>query len=159
MKRSLIGEDTVISIGKDLVADGTSEVLTAVLDMEGFDEAGWLVDLGDVDAAAVLTFAVKENTANSTSSPTPTGVAVNSVSAGALTSGNLVVTESSGNIDDKLILINVARSAISKRYVFLSITATVESFEIDSIISFKRRPRTLPVTQSSDIYAYAKAAD
>lgn len=154
---ALLPEVVQVQLGKDLVADGTAEVLSTVEDMEGFDEITFAVKLGDVDAAAVLTFAVKENTADSTSSPTPTAVALTSVSAGALTSGNLVVTESSGNIDDKIILITVARSAITKRYVFLSITATVESFEIDAIVTLKSKPRTLPVTQPSDVYAFAKA--
>lgn len=155
---AMLPEVAKFTLAKDLVADGTAEVLTAVHDMEGFDELTFVVDLGDIDAAAVLTFAVKENTASSTSSPTPTAVALTSVSAGALTSGNLVVTESSGNLDDKLIVLTVARSTITKRYVFLSITATVESFEIDSILAIQRLARTLPVTQSSDVYAVGKAA-
>lgn len=156
--RALFAEENEIQLGKDLVADGTSEVLTAVEDMAGFDEVTFLIDLGDVDAAAVLTFTVKENTANSTSSPTPTAVTLTGTTAGVITAGALVVTESSGNIDDKIIAITVAGSALSKRYVFLSITATVESFEIDSILTLKRKARTLPVTQPSDVYAVAKAA-
>ena len=109
-------EQNEIHLSSDLVADGTSEVLTAVEDMEGFDEITFIVDLGDVDAAAVLTFTVKENTANSTSSPTPT----------AVTDAAAVLTESGGNLDDKLVVINVKGRGLTKRYVFLSITATVE---------------------------------
>lgn len=153
---SLLCDEIQFQLGSDLVADGTAEVLTGVEDMAGFDEVLFLVKLGDVDAAAVLTFAVKENTASSTSSPTPSAVALDAVSAGALTSGNLVVTEASANLDDKLIVINVAKSKITKRYIFLSITATVESFEIDSIVTIKHRARTLPVTQPSDVYAVAR---
>ena len=145
-----------IQLGKDLVADGTAEVTTTVEDMADYDDITFLVKLGDVDAAAVLTFAVKENTASSVSSPTPTAVALTSVSAGALTSGNLVVTEDTANLDDKIIAITVSRAALTQRYVFLSITATVESFEIDSIITLKGKPRSVPVTQPSDVYAVAK---
>jgi hypothetical protein len=152
----LFSDNNQIQLGSDLVADGTAEVFSTVEDMSGFDEITFLVKLGDVDASAVLTFAVEENTASSTSSPAPTAVALDSVSAGALTSGNLVVTESSGNLDDKIIAITVAKSKISKQYVFLSITATGESFEIDSIITIKSRARSLPVTQPSDVYAVAK---
>lgn len=155
---ALFHEQHEIQLGSDLVADTTSETLSAVEDMAGFDEITFLVKLGDVDAAAVLTFAVKENTASSTSSPSPTAIALTSVSAGALTSGNLVVTESSGNLDDKIIAITVAKSSLSNRYVFLSITVSAESYEIDSIITIKSRARALPVTQPSDVYATAQAA-
>lgn len=151
----LFTDNYQIQLGSDLVADTTAETLTGVEDMEGFDEITFLVKLGDVDAAAVLTFAVKENTASSTSSPTPTAVPITKVSAGALTAGNLVLTEDTGNLDDKIIAITVAKSAITKRYVFLSITATAESYEVDSIIAIKGRPRALPVTQPSDVAAVA----
>jgi hypothetical protein len=54
--------------------------------MADYDELTFLVRLGDVDAAAVLTFAVKENSASSTSSPTPTAVTLASATAsGAVT--------------------------------------------------------------------------
>lgn len=154
----LHSECTQYQLGSDLVADTTAETLTAVEDMAGFDEIEWVIKLGDVDAAAVLTFAVKENTASSTSSPTPTAVAGTAVTAGALTSGNLVVTESSGNLDDKLIIVNYRRNAFTKQYVFLSITATVESYEVDSITCQKMSARAVPVTQPSDVYAVLTAA-
>jgi hypothetical protein len=154
----LFTENHQIQLGSDLVADTTSETLSTVEDMSGYDSITFLVKLGDVDAAAVLTFAVKENSASSTSSPAPTGVAITSASAGTITSGNLVVTESSGNIDDKIFAITVKKSALSKQYVFLSITATVESYEVDSIITIKSDPRGIPVTQPSDVFSVASAA-
>lgn len=154
----LFTECNQIQLGSDLVIDTTAETLSGVEDMAGYDEITYLVKLGDVDAAAVLTFAVKENTASSTSSPAPTAVAQTAVSAGTLTSGNLVVTEASGNLDDKIIAINVKRNAMTKRYQFLSITATVESYEVDSIITIKSSARSLPVTQPSDVYAVGQAA-
>lgn len=148
-----------ITLGKDLVADGTAEVLTAVEDMSGYDELTFLVKHGDVDAAAVMTYTVKENTASSTSSPTPTTITGTVVSGTGATiaTGALTITESSGNLDDKIIAITVARSSISKRYVFLSITCTAESHEIDSIITIKSRAKALPVTQSSDVVATLQA--
>lgn len=153
-------ERNVISLGKDLVADGTAEVLSAVVDTEGFDEVTFIVKHGDVDAAAVMTYTVKENTANSTSSPTPTtitGTVVTGTGA-TISSGALTITESSGNLDDKIIAITVKGSAITKRYVFLSITCSAESHEIDAIITIKSRARSLPVSQSSDVVATLQAA-
>lgn len=155
----LFTQEHVISIGKVAVADGTAEVLSAVLDMQGFDEATFIVQFADVDAAAVLTFAVKENTANSTSSPSPTAVTLTSeTGSGGITSGNNVFTESSGNLDNKLVVLNVAKNAMTKRYLFLSITVTVESFEIASITCIKSRPRAKPVSQSADVLSLATAA-
>ena len=158
---SLHVHKTITSTGKVAVADGTSEVLTAVEDMTGVDEICFDVIVGDIDAAAVLTFAVKQNTASSTSSPSPTAVALTAVEdsvSGVITSGNLVLTELSGNLDNKIIRICVKGSAITARYVFLSITATVESFEIVAIHTTKTCSRAIPVTQDSDVVSVAYAA-
>lgn len=144
----LFSENYEVQLGSDLVADTTAETTSTVEDMAGFDEITFIVKLGDVDAAAVLTFAVKENTASSTSSPTPT----------AISGASVVLTESTGNLDDKIVLVTVRKSKISKRYVFLSITATIESYEVDAIITLKGLPRTLPVTQPSDVVSTVKAA-
>lgn len=155
--RGLFPEYNKISIGKDLVADGTSEVLTAVFDMQDWGEITFLVDHGDVDSAAVMTYTVKENTASSTSSPTPTAVTIGTVSAGTITSGALVITNTPDTLlDDKIICINVSKQAITKRYVFLSITCSAESHEVDSIIAIQSKPRKLAFTQSTDVYSIAK---
>lgn len=150
-------ENVVSQRGANLVADTTSETDSAVADMEGFDEIQFEVELGDVDAAAVLTFAVKENTANSTSSPTPTAVALTAVKSGlgSVATGNLVITESSGNLDNKTIIISVQRAQLSKRYCFLAITATVESYEVNAINIRKVKARSLPVTQPSNVASIA----
>lgn len=157
---SLMFEEEVVTLGSDLVSDGTSEVTTAVEDMQDYDEIEFRVWHGDVDAAAVMTYTAKENTASSTSSPTPTAITLTNASGtgATISSGAGTITESSGNLDDKCIRINIPKHKLSKRYVFLSITATVESFEIDKIETVKRRARNLPVTQSSDVAAvyYAK---
>lgn len=149
-----------IQLGKDLVADTTSETLTAVEDMAGFDAITFLVKFGDVDSGAVVTFTVKENTASSTSSPTPTAVTLDDDvldrSGSAITNGTLVLTEdTAGNLDDKIVVITVQGSRITKRYVFLSVTVASESYEIDSIITLKHKARTLPVTQPTDVFAAA----
>lgn len=153
-------ERNCVSLGKTLVADGTSEVLTAVEDMSGYDEITFIVHHGDIDAAAVMVYAVKENTASSTSSPTPTtitGTVVTGTGA-TISSGALTITEASGNLDNKILVLTVKRSSLSKRYVFLSITCTVESHEINAIITIKSLAKSLPVSQSSDVVATLQAA-
>lgn len=148
-------EDNLVLLGKDLVADGTAEVVTNVIDMEGYDEIEFRVWHGDVDAAAVMTYTMKENTANSTSSPTPTAVTLTGAlgTGASIVSGAGRITESSGNLDDKCIRVGAKKSALSKRYVFLSITCTVESHEIDKIEVVLRGARSEPVTQNSAVAA------
>lgn len=148
-------ERNSISLGKTLVADGTAEVLTAVEDMSGYDEITFIILHGDVDAAAVMTYTVKENTASSTSSPTPTSVTGTVVTGtgATISSGALTITESSGNLDNKLLAITVGHSSLSKRYVFLSITCSAESHEINGIITVKSRSKSLPVSHGSDVVA------
>ena len=158
-----LSDGVVTSLGKGAVADGTSEVLTAVEDMQGFDGIRFIVAFGDVDVAAVLTLQPKENTASSTSTPTPTAINIsNGVVAGAvtavITTGASVLTESSGNLDNLIAVVDVKKNEMSKRYVFLSITATVESFEIVSITTERYHARDLPVSLDSDIVSYVKAA-
>jgi len=159
----LLTDKVQVQLGSDLVADTTAETKSAVEDMEGYDEITWLIKLGDVDAAAVITITPKENTANSTTSPTPTAITLDDEQLGAagaaITAGALVLTEdTAGNLDDKIIAVTVKRAKLTKRYVFLSITVATESYEIDSIITLKSAARKVPVTQPSDLYALAVGA-
>jgi len=151
-----------IQIGSVAVADGTAEALTAVEDMADYDEITWIVLFEDVDAAAVLTLAPKSNTADSTSTPTPVAISlvggtVSGAVTAVVTTGASVITEASGNLDNLMAVVNVAKSKISARYVFLSITATVESFAIASIITIKSRAGSVPVTQSTDVASLVKS--
>jgi len=155
----LLTDRCAVQRGSDLVTDTTSETKSTVADMEGFDEVTFAVELEDVDAAAVMTFTVKENTADSTTSPTPTKVSLTDAAGlGAISAGALVITEDSDNLDQKTILITVARSALSKRYVFLSITVADESYELNAITIIKSRAKGLPVTQGSTVVSQAKVA-
>lgn len=159
--QGLLSENVVTSIGKVAVADTTAETTTAVEDMQGFDGIRYIVVFQDVDAAAVLTLQPKENTANSVSSPTPTAVAVTAGNvSGAVTAvvttGAAVLTEAAGNLDNKAVIIDIKKSQLSKRYQFLSITATVESYELIGIITEKYAAGQLPVTQSADVASLVK---
>lgn len=156
---SMLFESDLVLLGKDLVADGTAEVLTNVIDMQNYDEVEFRVWHGDVDAAAVMVYTLKENTASSTSSPAPTAVTLTTAAGtgATISSGALTITESSGNLDDKCIRINIHKRKLSKRYVFLSITCTVESHEIDKIEVVCRKARGEPITQDSAVAAVGYA--
>lgn len=145
-------------------AAGTSEVKSAVADMQGYDELTYQVVFGDNVSGSVVTIAAKENTANSTTSPTPTAITLTLGSsasglstAAVVTAGSLVVTCSTSDTDDKVVLITIKKSSMSKRYQFLSVTPATQNAVIRSITIEQRSAKAEPVTQSSDVIATAYA--
>lgn len=159
---SFLSEKVVTSLGSGAVADTTSETTTAVEDMQGFDGIRWIVSFGDVDASAVLTLQPKENSASSTSSPTPTAIDVSNATLGGtvtpvITTGAVVITEASGNLDNKTVIVDVQGAMFSKRYAFLSITATTESYEIVSIVTERYKARDLVTSVDGDVVTQAYA--
>lgn len=148
----------------NLAAAGTSEVLSAVVDMDGFDELEYQVVFGDNVAGSVITIAAKENTANSTSSPTPTAIALTLAlsasglgTAAVITSGSLVVTAAASDTDSKIVKICLKHQAMTKRYQFLSVTPATQNAVIASITCHQHSARNVPVTQSSSVIAIAHA--
>lgn len=135
---------------------GTSEVKTAVIDAADAEEIAFLVHFGDVTSGSVITCTVKENTANSTTSPTPTTVTLDdeSSSLGVITSGSLVITAGASDVDDNYAIISVAGSALSKRYVFLSVTPATQNAAFNGCTMLVKR-RISPVTQTADVIATA----
>lgn len=148
----------------NLAAAGTSEVKSAVVDMQDFDEVEYVVTFGDNISGSVITIAAKENTANSTTSPTPTAITLSLVSsasglgtAAVVTNGSLVVTAAASDTDSKIVIISVKKSAMSKRYQFLSVTPATQNAVIASIVIHQRAAKSVPVTQSSSVIAVARA--
>lgn len=164
---SLFYEDTIVQYG-DLAAAGTSEVKSSVVDMgavDGAEELTYVVTFGDNVNGSVVTITAKENTANSTTSPTPTNVTLTLVSSGAslgtaaaVTNGSLVVTCATSDTDEKNVVISVKKAAMTKQYQFLSVTPATQNAVIASINCFVRGNRRLPVTQDSSCIAIARAA-
>lgn len=123
-------------------AAATTEVLTSVLDMSGYDGVMFIALLGDVTATSVLTLTAKGNTASSTSSPTPvTQVATAAFTADA-TSG-----------DDKALVVDVYDPAL--RYVFASLTRTVANAVVNGIIAIQYKAEYRPTTQAATVIAAA----
>lgn len=137
------------SVGAGAAAAAQTEVLTSVYDMTGFDAIEAVACLGDVTSGSVLTLTTKENTASSTSSPTPT--AVTGAASSAFTAG-------ASDADSKLIKVGACHAALSKRYVFFSLTRTTQNAVVNCILVRRYRSRVQPVTVSSDVIASAYAA-
>lgn len=149
----------------NLAAAGTSEVKSAVVDMQGFNELTYIIVFGDNTSGSVVTITPKENTASSTTSPSPTaitltlGTSASGLSTAAvITSGSLVVTASTSDTDNKIVVVTLKKTAMSKRYQFLSVTPATQNAVIASITCEQRGASVLPVTQPSDVIATAYAA-
>lgn len=128
------------------VVAGTTEQDTSVLDMTGFDSVMFIALVGDVTSGSVITLTVKENTASSTSSPTPT--AVTNGATGAVTAG-------ATDTDNKVFVVDVHN--ITKQYVFAALTRTTQNCVIDGVIAIQYNARSMPVTLDSSIVAAALA--
>lgn len=138
---SLLKNIKVTPVAASAVA-ATTEVLTSVLDMSGFDGVMFIALMGDVTATSVLTLTAKGNSASSTSSPTPvTQVATAAFTADA-TSG-----------DDKALVVDVYDPQL--RYVFASLTRTVANAVVNGVIAIQYKAEFRPTTQAATVIAAA----
>lgn len=119
-----------------------TEVLSSVLDMQGFDGVMFVALLGDITATSVLTLTVKGNSANSTSSPTP----VTQAATGAFTAA-------ASDADNKVLVVDIYDPAL--RYVFASLTRTVANAVVDGIIAIQYMADLRPTTQDATVLASA----
>jgi hypothetical protein len=126
------------------VTAGTSAQNTSVLDMSGWDGVLFVALLGDVTSGSVLTLTAYENTANSTSSPTPTAVTGGATSA---------VTAGASDADNLALIVDVNRP--SKQYVYAALTRTTQNAVIDGVVAIQYKGRTAPVTQGATVLASA----
>ncbi len=137
-------KDGLITRVTNSVVAGTSDQDSTVLDMSGYDGVIFIASLGDVTSTSVLQLLAYENTASSTSSPTP--VAVTAGSTTAYTAG---ATDS----DNKLLVVDVHRP--SSRYIFARVKRGTANAVIDGVIAIQYRSKSVPVTQSSTVLASA----
>lgn len=123
-------------------AAATTEVLSSVLDMQGYDGVMFIALLGDITATSVLTLTAKGNSANSTSSPTP----VAQIATAAFTAA-------ASDADNKVLMVDVVDPAL--RYVFASLTRTVANAVVDGIIAIQYMADQRPTTQDATVLASA----
>lgn len=121
------------------VAAGTTEVVSSVIDMQGYDGVLFVALTGDVTDTSVLTLTAKGNTANSTSSPTPVTQAAATFTAGA------------SNADSKSLVVEVANPLM--RYMFASLTRTTANAVVNGIIAILYRGHIQPSTLDASVIA------
>ena len=132
---------TVISAA---AAAATTEIVSDVLDMSGYDGVMFIALLGDVTVNSVLTLTAKGNSANSTSSPTPVTQAATDA-----------FTAAAADADSKILMVDVAKPTL--RYQFASLTRTAANAVVGGIIAIQYSAAEKPTTQDASVIASAFA--
>lgn len=131
-----------VSVVANSAAAAQTEVLSSVLDMQGYDGVMFIALLGDVTATSVLTLTAKGNSASSTSSPTPvTQKATTAFTAGASDADNLAL------------IVDVCDPAL--RYIFASLTRTTANAVVNGIVAIQYKAEYRPTTQDATVLASA----
>lgn len=128
----------VIKVSNGATA-GTTEVDSSILDMAGYDGVMFIVDLGTVTDASVMTLTVQQNTANSTSGMT------------AITGAAATFTASTSS--NKAMLVDVYRPL--DRYVRAAFTRTTQNAVVNTIIAIQYKAKFQPTTLDASVIASA----
>ena len=129
-------KDTKISAVENAAAAGTTDLVTDVLDMTGFDSVLFMAKLGDVTSGSVLQLTVSSNPTNSASNGT-TEKAGTEITAGA------------SDYDNKLLIVDVLRP--SQQYVYATLRIDTQNAVVDGIFAVQYNSRSVPVTQGSSV--------
>lgn len=135
-------KDVKITVVEAAAAAATTELVTDVLDMSGYEGVMFIALTGDVTSASVLTLTVKANSANSVSSPTP----VTQKASDAFTAG-------ASDADSKAIVVDVYKPPL--RYVFGSLTRADQNAIVGGIIAIQYGAHMKPTSQAASVIASA----
>ena len=137
-----LSKDIKITVVEAAAAAGTTELVSDVLDMTGYEGIMFIALTGDVTDTSVLTLTAKGNTANSVSSPTPvTQKATDAFTADATSA------------DSKVLMVDVYKPAM--RYMFASLTRATANAVVGGIIAIQYDAKTKPTTQDATVIASA----
>ena len=140
-----LSKNIKVTVVEAAAAAGTTELVSDVLDMSGYDGVMFLALLGDVTSDSVLTLTVKGNSANSVSSPAPvTQKATDAFTASATTG------------DSKVLMVDVYDPVL--RYVFASLTRTAANAVVGGIIAIQYCAEFRPTSQDASVIASAIGA-
>ncbi len=128
-----------ITVVEGAAAAAQTELVSDVLDMQGWDGVIFVALFGDVTDTAVLGLTVKGNTANHVSSPAPVTQAAAAFTAGA------------SNADSKALVVDVCDPML--RYVFASVTRTVANAVVNGVIAIQYSAESKPTTQDASVIA------
>ena len=145
MQMNLLHDCKVLAV-ENTAAAGQTEVVSDVVDMQGYDSIAFIAKTGDVTDTCVLTLTGKTNTANSVSSPTPTTL-----------TDTATFTAGATDADDKLLILDLHKPR--DRYVFLSLTRTTADAVIECVIAILYNSHERKLAPDSGIIASAHVND
>lgn len=131
-----------ITVVEATAAAGTSELVSDVLDMSGYEGVMFIALTGDVTTACDLTLTAKGNTANSVSSPTPVTQKATTLFAADGTSA-----------DSKVLVVDVYKPVM--RYMFASLLRATANAVVGGIIAIQYGANNKPTTQDATVIASA----
>lgn len=139
-----LSKDVKVTVVAAAAAAAQTEVVSSVIDMQGWGGVMFVALLGDVTDGSVLTLTAKGNSANSTSAPTPVAQAAATFTAGA------------SDADSKVLMVDVYEPQL--RYAFASLTRTTANAVVGGVIAIQYQPEMKPTAQDASVIASAIAA-
>ena len=123
------------------VAAGTSTQSSSRVDLQtqNADAVCFALTFGDVLDTCAIVVRVMENTPDGTSGAT------------AIPGASYTATAGATDHDNKIVLIDVKRSKITKRYVYLEVARATANAIIDGVTAIIYEKSALPVTQDSSV--------
>lgn len=118
----------------------TGTITSSVLDMAGYEGVVYLALTGDATSGTVLTLTAKRNTANSTSSPTPTSGPVATYTS-----------LSASDADSKLLVVDEFRP--QERYSFCTLVIGTQNCVVGGIIALQYKAGKRPTAQDASVLA------
>jgi hypothetical protein len=142
-------------------AAGTGTYTSSVLNMEqaanvgGFDAVAFVLSLGTVTAGSVITFTVKQNSANSTSAPTPTTITPNyanvqgTEAAQVASEAALTITDSGGASSNKSVVLDVILP--QQPYLFVTVVVATANAVVRGVVAYQYRLKNIPAALQSTV--------
>lgn len=125
---NMLRDAKITRVANSAVAAQTA-VTSSVLDMQGYDSVLFIALLGTVTDGSVLTLTGKENTANSTTVPTPLADPV-------------VATKTAATDSNKVMALDFQKPR--NRYVFCVLTRTAQNAVVDGILAIQYNSQNKP---------------
>ncbi len=135
-----LSKSVKVTVVEAAATAATTELVTDVLDMSGFEGVMFIAVTGDVTSGSVLTLTAKGNSTNSTSN------AVTQKATDAFTAG-------ASDADSKVLMVDVYKPTL--QYAFASLTRTAQNAVVGAIIAIQYGAHNKPTSHDASVIASA----
>ena len=139
MHMNFLKDAKIIRVENSAVA-ATSALTTDIVDTIGFDSIAFVVALGDVTSASVLTLTAKTNTADHLTTPTPVTLATTAT-----------FTAGASDADNKMLVLDLHQPRA--RYVWAVLTRADQNAVVDGVFAILYNAHQKPVTAHASVVA------